>query len=817
MHILKKMYTIGFVSEIITLKEHKILNFEQQISELVYDSRKVSLPEESLFFALAATRDGHDFIPDAYSKGIRSFVVNHETSFLAEKDDVNILIVQDSLVAMQQLAKYHREQFPKPIIGITGSNGKSIVKAWLTQMLSPDKKVYQSPKSYNSQLGVALSLWNLQGSYDLAIIEAGISEPGEMDSLEEMIQPNIGILTNIGIAHAQHFENKKAKLEEKLKLFKHTELVIAGSKYISKEELPAQASWRSWGVEKTDSIQILQQEVQGNQSLLKLRVNNEVVDFNIPFTDEASIENVLSCISLLIYLDYSISMIQERILALKPLEMRLQLKKGIANSSIIDDSYSNDLASLKISLNFLQQQNQHQKRTLILSDMDGLKESEKLQHKLVDLLNTQALDRLIWVGDNYAFLNEIKITEKHVYPDTSSLINDLSNLGFENESILVKGARIYQFEQIVDRLGLRSHGTVLDINLNALTNNLMVYRSIIPPHVKLMTMVKAFSYGSGSFEVANLLQFSKVDYLTVAFADEGVDLRMAGISLPIMVLSPDADTFESLIKYNLEPEVYSMRFLKEFLLFLQERNIQDYKIHLKLDTGMHRLGFFPEEIPEVVELLKNQNLVRVQSFFTHLVASGDPNQDDFTRYQINTYSDAAQVLNEGLGYTFIRHVANTSGIVRWPEAHFDMVRLGIGLYGVDMDRKLENLEQVSTLRTTVTQLKDLKAGETVGYDRKGVLTRDSRIATVKIGYADGYNRRFGMGVGKMEIHGQQTATVGSICMDMCMLDVTGLDVREGDEVIVFPNVMQAAKDVGTIPYELLVNISGRVKRVYYYE
>lgn len=811
------MYTIGFVSEIITLEEHKILNFEQQISELVYDSRKVSLPEESLFFALTATRDGHDFIPDAYSKGIRCFVVNHITPFLAEKEDVNILIVKDGLLAMQELAKYHRTQFPNPIIGITGSNGKSIVKAWLTQMLSPDKKVYQSPKSYNSQLGVALSLWNLQASYDLAIIEAGISEPGEMDNLEEMIQPNIGILTNIGIAHAQHFENKKAKLEEKLKLFKRTELVIASSKYISKEELPAQASWMSWGVEETDSIQILQQEVQGNQSLLKLNINKEVVDFIIPFTDEASIENVLSCISLLINLEYSISIIQDRILALKPLEMRLQLKKGIANSSIIDDSYSNDLASLKISLNFLQQQNQHQKRTLILSDMDGLKENDKLQHKLVDLLNTQALDRLVWVGEKYAFLEDIHIKEKNLYPDTSSFIKDLSNLVFENESILVKGARIYQFEQIVERLGLRSHGTVLDINLNALTNNLMVYRSLIPPHVKLMTMVKAFSYGSGSFEVANLLQFSKVDYLTVAFADEGVDLRMAGISLPIMVLSPDADTFESLIKYNLEPEVYSMRFLKEFLLFLQDRNIQDYKIHLKLDTGMHRLGFFPEEIPEVVEVLKKQNLVRVQSFFTHLVASGDPNQDDFTRCQINTYSEAAHKLSEGLGYTFIRHVANTSGIVRWPEAHFDMVRLGIGLYGVDMDRKLENLEQVSTLRTTVTQLKDLKAGETVGYDRKGVLLRDSKIATVKIGYADGYNRRFGMGVGKMEIHGQQTATVGSICMDMCMLDVTGLEVREGDEVIVFPNVMQAAKDVGTIPYELLVNISGRVKRVYYYE
>ncbi len=810
------MYSIGKVNEIVGGMAIRIPNFDQQISELVYDSRKISLPEESLFFALSATRDGHEFIADAYNHGIRSFIVSKDVPFLMDKTYVNVLKVHDTLKALQDLAAYHRKQFHFPIIGITGSNGKSIVKAWLTQMLSIDKKVYQSPKSYNSQIGVALSLWNLQGHYDLAIIEAGISEPGEMDALAAMIKPDIGVFTNLGIAHAQHFKSKEEKLAEKLKLFKESNLLIAGSSYVPKEMVENKPLF-SWGYLEQDDLQLLEQQQVGQETQLDIQYKGSIHQLKIPFTDKASIENVVSCVAIMLNLQYDIANIQQRVYGLKPLEMRLQLKKGINNSSIIDDSYSNDLASLKISLDFLQQQNQYQKKSIILSEMDGLEENEKFQKKLSEILNGQSLKRLIWVGKDYDFLSALHIPEKLFYPTTASLLEDLHTISIEKESVLIKGARIFQFEKVVERLALRSHGTVLDINLNALTNNLMVYRSLIPPQVKLMTMVKAFSYGSGSFEVANLLQFAKVDYLTVAFADEGVELRSAGITLPIMVLSPDADTFSALIKHDLEPEVYSMSFLNDFIAFLKDQQIKSYKIHLKLDTGMHRLGFFPEEIPAVIDRLKSQDQVVVQSFFTHLVASGDPKQDEFTQYQIDTYSQSAKLLEDGLGYNFIRHVANTSGIVRWPDAHFDMVRLGIGLYGVDMDRKLENLEQVSTLRTTVTQLKDLKAGETVGYDRKGVLHRDSKIATVKIGYADGYNRRFGQSVGKMQINGKLVPTVGSICMDMCMLDVTDIEVKEGDEVLVFPDLMQASKDIGTIPYELLVNISGRVKRVYYYE
>lgn len=811
------MYTIKFICEVLKVTAFKSNDLSSKISELVYDSRKVNNPEESLFFALKATRDGHDFIPDAYEKGIRSFVISNSIPFLNDKTDVNVILVSDVLEFMQTLVTYHRKQFNIPIIGITGSNGKSIVKAWLYQLLMPDKKVYQSPKSYNSQLGVALSLWNLGPQYDLALIEAGISEPGEMEKLQQMIQPTIGIFTNIGVAHSQNFESKQEKLAEKIKLFKSVEALIAGSDYLEKEMVNPDVRMVSSGKSDHDQVQLISEDRSGHTSKLKVRIGEVICICQVPFTDRASIENIMSCIATMYYLGYDAETVVERIQGLKPLEMRLQLKKGINHSSIIDDSYSNDLASLKISLEFLNLQNQHSKKTLILSEMEGLAESEKLQQKLVSLLNSSQLQRFIWVGTDYDWLNNIDIETKTSFENTESLLSHFTELDFHNESILVKGARKFLFERVVQRLALRSHGTVLEINLNAISNNLMLYRSLIPKGVKLMAMVKAFSYGSGSFEVANLLQFSKVDYLTVAFADEGVELRNAGITLPIMVLSPDRDTFQTLLQHNLEPEIYSMSFLDEFIDFLKENDIHGFNIHLKLDTGMHRLGFFPAEIKTVIEKLKNQDQVHVQSFFTHLVASGDPNQDDFTLQQIKSYRSAAQELEEGLGYTFIKHVANTSAIVRWPEAHMDMVRLGIGLYGVDMDRNFSNLEQVSSLKTTVTQIKELPAGETVGYDRKGVLSKDSKIATVKIGYADGYSRRFGNSVGKMQINGQLVSTVGNICMDMCMLDITGQDVQVGDEVIVFPSLMESAKAIGTIPYELLVNISSRVKRVYYYE
>ncbi|WP_313189294.1 bifunctional UDP-N-acetylmuramoyl-tripeptide:D-alanyl-D-alanine ligase/alanine racemase [Sphingobacterium sp.] len=811
------MYTIKFICEELNIKPLISNDLTSKISELVYDSRKVNNPDESLFFALKATRDGHDFIPDAYKKGIRNFVVSHSVAFLEDKSDVNIIQVNHVLHFMQELVAYHRKQFHYPIIGITGSNGKSIVKAWLFQLLIPEKKVYQSPKSYNSQLGVALSLWNLGPQYDLALIEAGISEPGEMYSLQQMIQPNIGIFTNIGVAHSQNFASKQEKLKEKMKLFSEVETLIAGSEYIERELTDPKIRLVTWGRTDMDQIQLIHEEIHSQLSKLKIRIGEVICICQVPFTDRASIENIMSCIACMYFMGYDPETIVERIQNLKPLEMRLQLKKGINNSSIIDDSYSNDLASLKISLEFLNQQNQHSCKSLILSEMEGLAESEKLQQKLIALLNSSQLQKFIWVGNRYPWLKDIEIDLLQDYSSTEEFLEHLTELDLSNESILIKGARKYQFERIVQRLALRSHGTVFEINLNAISNNLMLYRSLIPKNVKLMAMVKAFSYGSGSFEVANLLQFSKVDYLTVAFADEGVELRTAGIALPIMVLSPDRDTFQSLIQHNLEPEVYSMDFLDEFLEFLKEQNISDFKIHLKLDTGMHRLGFFPSEIPAVLEKLKGQNQVKVQSCFTHLVASGDPGQDPFTESQISTYLTAAKQLESGLGYTFIKHVANTSAIVRWPQAHLDMVRLGIGLYGVDMDKNLPSLEQVSCLKTTVTQIKELPAGETVGYDRKGILSRDSKIATVKIGYADGYSRRFGNSVGKMQINGFLAPTVGNICMDMCMLDVTGQHVQVGDEVLVFPSIVQAASDIGTIPYELLVNISSRVKRVYYYE
>lgn len=811
------MYTIKFICEELNIRPLISNDLSSKISELVYDSRKVNNPDESLFFALKATRDGHDFIPDAYKKGIRNFVISNPVTFFEGKNDVNVIQVDNVLQFMQELVAYHRKQFQYPIIGITGSNGKSIVKAWLFQLLIPEKKVYQSPKSYNSQLGVALSLWNLGPQYDLAIIEAGISEPGEMSSLQQMIQPNIGIFTNIGVAHSQNFSSKQEKLKEKMKLFSQVDTLIAGSDYIDTEQIDANIRLVTWGRTDRGQIQLIQEETHNQLSKLKIRIGEVICICQVPFTDRASIENIMSCIACMYFMGYDAETIVERIQNLKPLEMRLQLKKGINNSSIIDDSYSNDLASLKISLEFLNQQNQHNSKTLILSEMEGLAESEKLQQKLIALLNSSELQKFIWVGNKYPWLKNIEIDLMKEYATTEEFLEHLTELNLSDESILIKGARKFQFERIVQRLALRSHGTVLEINLNAISNNLMLYRSLIPKNVKLMAMVKAFSYGSGSFEVANLLQFSKVDYLTVAFADEGVELRTAGIALPIMVLSPDRDTFQSLIQHNLEPEVYSMDFLHEFIEFLEEQKINDFKIHLKLDTGMHRLGFFPSEIDAVVEKLKSQKQVRVQSFFTHLVASGDPNQDEFTASQISSYLNAAQKLEQGLGYKFIKHVANTSAIVRWPQAHLDMVRLGIGLYGVDMDKNLMNLEQVSCLKTTVTQIKELQAGETVGYDRKGVLSRDSKIATVKIGYADGYARRFGNSVGKMQINGFLAPTVGNICMDMCMLDVTGQDVQVGDEVLVFPDLMQAASDIGTIPYELLVNISSRVKRVYYYE
>ncbi|PRD48224.1 bifunctional UDP-N-acetylmuramoyl-tripeptide:D-alanyl-D-alanine ligase/alanine racemase [Sphingobacterium haloxyli] len=808
------MYTLASILPHINSKRHLVRNAEQPIYDLAYDSRKIRNAEHSLFFALKNVRDGHTFISDAYQKGVRAFVVSRDDIDTTLCPEASFFWVNDALKAMQDLARYHRRQFRKPIIGITGSNGKTIVKEWLAQLLQEDKKVYQSPKSYNSQLGVALSLWDLSDDYDCAIIEAGISMPGEMDQLEAMICPDIGIVTNIGVAHAEGFASKTVKLTEKLKLFKHTRDVIFPSRYAFGKYLSGETRTFTFGENDVDQVQVSRiAERQEGSSSIQLIYRQEMVTFTVPFVDKASIENVLTCLTTLLFLGYSMNAIIQKLGRLRPLEMRLQLKTGRYNCSIIDDTYSNDLASLQIALDFLRQQQQHKKKTLILSDMDGL--NDHLEAKLVSVLRQQNLHRIITVGKSLHRLQDKLDTLLLSFDSTEELVQNLGNIAFENESILIKGSRRYHLEDVSKLLVAKSHETVLEINLSALEHNLQMYRSMLPPHVKLMVMVKAFSYGSGSFEVANLLQFNKVDYLTVAFADEGVELRQHGIDLPIMVLSPDEQVFESLLDSDLEPEIYSFRILKALIDFLRIRKQKDFPVHIKIDTGMHRLGFLPAEMDELTTLLSASSEIKVKTVFSHLVASGNSQHNDFTTQQISLFSSSVDKLEVMLGYKVVRHIANTSGIVNWPSAYMDMVRLGIGLYGVDMNKKMA-LEKVSELKTTVTQIKELPAGVTVGYDRKGLLHRPSRIATVKIGYADGYSRRFGGGIGEMSINGQRARTVGSICMDMCMLDVTDIGAQELDEVVVFPDLMEAAERIGTIPYELLVNIAARVKRIYFY-
>ena len=813
------MYTISDISEIVVPKRSIIVHHKSIIQNLIYDTRKIVNAETGLFFALINRRDGHDFIMDAYSKGIRNFVLQNDFQQELILPDANVLWVADTFLALQAVAETQRMKFKSPVLGITGSNGKTIVKEWLFQLLSPEYKIYRSPKSYNSQLGVALSLWELNEQYNFAIIEAGISEVGEMEKLQKMIKPTHGVLTNIGVAHKEGFQSKEEKIAQKLKLFTDAEVLVYPKKYLEQIYMPSQIYKFAWGEDESCQLEVYSLKKEGDQAtLVSLCFSRQFFTVKIPFVDQASIENAISCIAVMITFGYDFKTIADRIATLQPMEMRLELKKGKHNTSIIDDSYSNDLVALQIALDFLKQQKQNSRKVLILSDIPGVQlHDEKSISKLKRLVAASGLTDLIFIGPILSQLEAQFSLPTASYSDTKSFIDGFKHIDYSNSTILIKGARDYHFEQISKRLVAKSHDTILEINLNALEHNLNVYRGLLPAGVKLMAMVKAFSYGSGSFEIANLLQFNHVDYLTVAFADEGVDLRNGGITLPIVVMSPDENAFDAIVHHKLEPEIYSFRVLNSFLRYLLQQGLKDFPVHIKVDTGMHRLGFMPEEVDELLAILKNQDAMKVQSVFSHLASAGNAVDNDFTESQIHLLDVFTTKLKEELGYSFIRHIAATSGIDLWPSAYFDMVRLGIGLYGIDMDRDDLPVREVSVLKTNVTQIKELAANETVGYNRAGMLQRASRTATIKIGYADGYDRRFGNGVGKMSINGQLVSTIGNICMDMCMLDVTDINVNEEDEVIVYPDIKEAALAIGTIPYELLVNISQRVKRVYFYE
>jgi alanine racemase len=815
------LYTVSAIGQIINA--NVIIHNDGPISTLLTDSRRIANAPEALFFALSNRRDGHTFIAEAYEAGVRSFVVNTQPA--EPLLNANYLVVPDVLTALQALAAHHRAQFNLKVIGITGSNGKTIVKEWLYQLMVAEHTIVRSPKSYNSQIGVPLSVWNITADNNMGIFEAGISTVGEMDQLQAIINPDTGVLTHIGSAHDQGFKDRREKVLEKLKLFKNASLIIGHYELLIdyKKELTGKKQF-TWSRQFNQAdLYVFSETTISKNYYLRAIYNRKEIECLIPFLDQASVENAITCWATMLALGYDAAVIDERMEKLMPVSMRLELKNGINDCSVIDDSYNSDVQSLEIALNFLDQQNQHPKKTLILSDIfqSGLKQDE-LYRQVGAMLRNNKLDRFIGVGEGISAHHDyFHIAEKYFYPDTATLLKDLPRLNFNEETILLKGSRNFEFERISRALVQKAHETIMEINLNALLNNLNYYKSKLQPGVKLMAMVKAFSYGSGTFEIANLLQYHKVDYLAVAYIDEGVALRQAGINLPIMVLNPEVTAFDKLIEFKLQPEIYSFGLLDEFVKVLQQNDILNYPIHIKIDTGMHRLGFSGSEVETLCDMIEDNQYLKVKSVFSHLVASDAEQHDTFTLKQIRRFEKACKQIESALGYTVIKHIANTSAITRWPVAMFDMVRLGIGLYGIDSAvTEVNALQPIATLKTSISQVKNIKAGETIGYNRNGSLTKNGRIATVRIGYADGYLRAFGNGVGSMLVKGKVVPTVGNIAMDMCMIDVSEVEVKEGDEVIVFNEVQrieELARQIGTIPYEILTNISQRVKRVYFYE
>lgn len=814
---------------------------------LLLDSRKLSHPQTTLFFAIKGQRrDGHDYIDELYQKGVRQFVVSKDIDVKAYPEAA-FLKVKDTIHALQNLTAQHRKQFSIPVVGITGSNGKTIVKEWLYQLLQADYNIVRSPKSYNSQIGVPLSVWEMTSYHNLAIFEAGISQPNEMADLEKVIQPTIGIFTNIGKAHDEGFLNLRQKINEKLKLFIKAQWLIYCKDYADinaciaafKDRMKANDSnyegYRTFTWSKNAHVEadVLIKNILKHRSHTEIEAewNNKSYLFSIPFTDDASIENAINCWMLMMHLGIEPSVIAMRLTSLNKVEMRLELKDGINQCTLINDFYNSDIHSLRIALDFLKQQNHSTKKTVVLSDIlqSGINDAE-LYGEVASILAQSDVARFIGIGNSLFKQNKLfakhKSFKSYFYRNTNDFIADLGSFQFQDEVILLKGARAFEFEKIAKLLEQQRHETVLEINLTALIDNLKTIQSHLKPETKTMVMVKAFSYGSGSYEIANALKTERVEYLGVAYADEGVQLRKAGINTSIMVMNPEEKTYDHVIRYRLEPVLYNLRSLRAFIQSVTDNKeyiTEPYPVHLEIETGMHRLGFEERDLSTMLELLnQHQKELRVQSVFSHLAASDNESLDWYTQAQIEQFKRFSGKIEEGIGYGFLRHINNTAGILRFPEAQFDMVRLGIGLYGIDSSARWQHqLRNVSTLKTIISQIKYLKAGESVGYDRRGETTRDTIVATVGIGYADGLSRNLSNGVGQMVVRGKRVSIIGNICMDMCMLDVTDVPgVEEGDEVIVFGEALtpvELARMAQTIPYEIISGISQRVKRVYYRE
>lgn len=805
---------------------------------LAFDTRKLIIPERTIFFALkGGQKDGHDFVKKAYQQGVREFVVQRGFDYSAFAN-ATFVEVEDVLMYLQKIALEHRQEFDLQTIGITGSNGKTIVKEWLNYLLSKKNptKVVCNPKSYNSQIGVPLSVWEIRKQHKIGIFEAGISTVNEMEKLARLIDCEIGIFTNIGAAHDEGFESREEKVNEKAKLFQHAKTVIYNSDFelintIINKKYPNK-NLKTWSFynEKAD----LRITKVTHQQFTKIEgvFNKKNIFIEIPYSDKASIENAINCWLTMLILNYRTNDLQTDFRQLPPVALRLALKPALNNSTLIDDSYSLDLNSLTIALDFLIQQQTSAKRTLILSDFleSGLPKTE-LYQTVAARLNRKNINRLIGIGTEIKaiqpFLNDSIQTK--FYKSTGNFLRNFKSKDFQNESILLKGARTFEFERIARVLERQLHQAVLEVNLNALADNLRVYRSFVKSTTKIMAMVKASAYGSGIGEVARFLEYQNVDYFAVAYTDEGIVVRNAGVRLPILVLNPDIGSFDKLILNRLEPEIYSFQMLAAFVrnlentrLIYPDLDLDNYPIHIKLDTGMRRLGFELSDLELLKKRLEKLDNIRVKSMFSHLAGSDVTKHDDFTKCQILMYQKMCQELFKSLTYKPLQHILNSSGITKFPTAQMDMVRLGIGLYGIDaqsiIQRKLQN---VSTLKTTISQIKYVKKGETIGYNRVGEATKDIRIATIGIGYADGFGRALSDGVGEVFLHGKTAKVVGNVCMDMTMVDITEIaQAQVGDDVEIFGQnlrVQSLAEKLKTIPYEVFTNISERVKRIYFQE
>ena len=803
---------------------------DRVIQDLLTDSRQLVNASQTLFFALTSERnDGHKYIGELYQSGVRAFVVSRQPD-VDGFPEAGFVVVEDALKALQQLAAYHRSQFGIPVIGITGSNGKTIVKEWLAQLLNPDYSIVRSPKSYNSQVGVPLSVWQMNSTHQLGIFEAGISKPDEMAALQKIIMPTIGIFTNIGQAHEENFINFTQKVGEKLNLFTKVETLVYCMDYYEIQQVILRAGLGnkvrlfSWSRKfKEAELYVASVEKKEKATALEVVYQGENLFFSIPFIDDASIENAIHCIAVCLLMKMDTHVLAERLGNLASIAMRLEIKAGINNCTIINDYYNSDVNSLAIALDVMNQQRQHTEKVLVLSDiLQSGRDEEELYSYISRLIEEKGVTMLIGIGQAISRQSRLFKKGSLFYQDVGDFMRRYPLSQFRNQTILLKGARAFAFEQIGMELQEKAHETVLEINFNHLVNNFNHFRSLIKPETKIMVMVKAFGYGSGNYEVSNILQFHRADYLTVAFADEGVELRRAGINLPIMVMSPEVNSYDNIIKYHLEPEVFSFRNLDFIEKALEATGVTSpLNVHIKLDTGMHRLGFSLKELPELIRRIQANPLIHVRSTFSHLATADNPEEDEFTLSQIRVFEEGSQMIVEAFPYKVLRHILNTAGITRFTQYQFDMVRLGIGLYGVPTCKADEGvLETVVSLKTTINQIKNIPAGDSIGYNRHGRAEHDMRIGIVPIGYADGLSRLLGNGNGKFYINGQQVPIIGDICMDMCMLDLTNVEADEGDTVVIFDaehSINDIAKACQTIPYEVMTRISQRVKRVYYQE